>query len=101
MTDYDPTRFVRKFPDKCCAEVTRKHQSQPCDAVAVAVAESTEAYDPDWWPVCQRHLRGRQLVPLEQILDNFAVCTCWAPDYQDEHCPLHGRDAALKSDGAP
>lgn len=38
--------------------------------------------------------------PTDPQLDNFAVCTCWAPDYQDEHCTLHGRDAALKSDGA-
>ena len=69
MSDKDIARFVRKFPDRCCAEVTRKRQVKPCDAVAVAVAESTEAYDPDWWPVCQRHLRGRRLVPLERVIE--------------------------------
>lgn len=70
VTD-DDLRFIRKFPDKCCAEVSRRGRSEPCDGVAVAVAYSTEAYDPSWWPVCQRHARGRQLVPLPNILERL------------------------------
>lgn len=68
MSGDDLSRFVCKFPDKCCAEVTRRGQAQPCDLTAVAVAVSTEAYDPGWWPVCRKHLRGRELVPLEHVL---------------------------------
>jgi hypothetical protein len=61
-------RFVMKFPDLCCAEVTKSGQTQPCDLTAVAVATSTEAFDPGWWPVCRKHVRGRELVPLEEVL---------------------------------
>jgi hypothetical protein len=64
-------RFALKFPDKCCAEVTRRGNSEPCDATAVAVAASSEEYDPGWWPVCRKHLRGRELVPLEDVLAAF------------------------------
>jgi len=66
MTDL--ARFVLKFPDKCCAEVTRRGHSEPCDATAVAVAISSEAYEPGWWPICRKHLRGRDLVPLQDVL---------------------------------
>jgi len=69
----DNAHFVRRFPDKCCAEVNRRGESQPCDLTAVAVAKSTEAYDPDWWPVCRRHLRGRELVPLQDLVEAVRV----------------------------
>jgi hypothetical protein len=64
----DLAHFVLKFPDRCCAEVSRRGESQPCDKTAVAVAVSSEAYDPGWWPVCRKHLHGRELVPLEDVL---------------------------------
>lgn len=28
------------------------------------------------------------------------ACTCSAPDYQDEHCPLHGRQATSNWNGS-
>lgn len=68
MPDNPVTRFLLKFPDLCCAEVTRRGNVEPCDKPAIAVAVSTEAYDPSWWPVCRKHLRGRELVPLEDVV---------------------------------
>lgn len=67
-TTDDDLRFIRKFPDKCCAEVSRRGESQPCDQTAIAVAFSAEEYDPSWWPVCKRHVRGREIVPLQEVL---------------------------------
>lgn len=69
----DDVRFVRKFPDKCCAEVTRRGNSEPCDLIAVAVAVSTEGYDTSWWPVCRKHLRGRELVPLQDVVTRLTA----------------------------
>ena len=64
--------FIRKFPDKCCAEVTRKGESQPCDRTAVAAARNTEDDTEDayvqWWPVCAYHTRGHHMVPLAELL---------------------------------
>jgi hypothetical protein len=62
----DWMRFVRKFPDKCCAEVSRDGESQPCDKTAVAVAYGDE--DPRYWPVCKSHVRGREIVSLAELL---------------------------------
>lgn len=64
----DRFHFVRKFPDKCCAEVSRGGNAEPCDKPAVAVAVGTEAFDDTHWPVCRRHCRGRELVALEDVL---------------------------------
>lgn len=65
----DDLRFIRRFPDKCCAEVSRNGESQPCDKTAVAVAVgSDEESDLHWWPVCPHHSRGRQMVPLSHVV---------------------------------
>lgn len=66
----DHLRFVRKFPDKCCAQVTRKGEFQPCDKTAVAVV--TQPDDDRWWPVCIYHAYrqvSRRLVPLAELLE--------------------------------
>lgn len=60
----DRMTFLRRYPDKCCADVSRKGESQPCDKLAVAVALDTED---DWWPVCAYHARGR-MMPLAELL---------------------------------
>lgn len=61
MTDL---KFVRKYPDKCCAEVTRRGEPQPCDKVAVAAKRDIHGAP---WPVCAYHTRG-QMVPLAELL---------------------------------
>lgn len=73
MSVDDPTdedlRFITKFPDKCCAEVSRNGESQPCDKVAVAVALQADGYEDNcWWPVCPFHTRGRKMVPLADLI---------------------------------
>ena len=63
--------FVLKYPDQCCAEVSRKGESQPCDkpAYAVTVGAADDYDDPGrWWPVCIYHARGRTLVPLSELI---------------------------------
>jgi hypothetical protein len=67
MTD-DPLYFVRKFPSECCAEVSRKGESQSCDKTAFAVAEGDDDGVSRWWPVCVYHSRGRRMVPLADLL---------------------------------
>lgn len=64
-TDKD-IRFLRKYPDKCCAEVSRKGELQPCDKTAVAV--TVDAETGQWWPVCPHHTRGRQMISLADLL---------------------------------
>lgn len=65
----DDCRFIRRFPERCCAEVSRDGDSQPCDKTAVAVAVGDEdAGWEGWWPVCPHHSRGRQMVPLAILL---------------------------------
>ena len=59
-------RYIRHFADKCCAEVSRNGESQPCDKTAVAVA--IDAEDEHWWPVCGYHTRARRMVPLADLL---------------------------------
>lgn len=66
----DDLRFIRRFPDKCCAEVTRHGELQPCDGPATAVTVDTE--DGHWWPACQGHSRKRRLVPLADLLARLA-----------------------------
>lgn len=74
MSD-DDLRFVVKFPDKCCAEVSRNGQSQPCDKPAVAVAHGdTDGWrcgSDSWWPVCPHHTRGRRMVLLADLIDSL------------------------------
>lgn len=65
MLSDDDFRFIRRYPDKCCREVTRKGESQPCDKPAVAVAVSWE--DGSCWPVCKHHTCG-QILPLADLL---------------------------------
>lgn len=48
MTSED-VDYICKFPDKCCAEVTRRGELQPCDKTAVAVADGSNE-DDAWWP---------------------------------------------------
>ena len=62
------TNFLRRFPDKCCAEVSRKGESQPCDGRAVAVAVSADDGYDRWWPVCAHHSSGRRMVSLPELL---------------------------------
>lgn len=63
-------RFLLKFSGRCCAEVSRKGESQPCDKTAVAVTIDSE--DGHWWPVCPHHSRGRRMVPLTDLLKAIA-----------------------------
>ena len=63
----DKLRFIRHFPDTCCAEVTHDGMVQPCDKTAVAVAAGDEE-DGTWWPVCGYHTRGRKMVPLSELI---------------------------------
>jgi len=63
----DDLRFIKRFPDKCCAEVSRGGEAQPCDKTAVAVTYG-EAETDSWWPVCPFHTRGRRMVPLADLL---------------------------------
>lgn len=70
------TDFAFKYPDKCCAEVSRKGESEPCDKTAYAMvlgyADEYESGAPDhWWPVCIHHARGRQLVPLSRLMERL------------------------------
>lgn len=58
--------FWRQFPDKCCAEVIRAGELQPCDKTAIAVTVDSE--DGHWWPVCPHHSRARQMVPLADLI---------------------------------
>lgn len=63
-------RFVQRFPEECCAEVTRKGEAQPCGktAVAVAVGADEDSDHAMWWPVCAYHTRKTKLVPLTELL---------------------------------
>lgn len=63
-------RFVRRFPERCCVEVSRAGESVPCDKTAVAV--TADAEHQNWWPVCPYHTRGRQMVPLADLLKHLA-----------------------------
>jgi hypothetical protein len=63
----DKLDFILKFPDKCCAEVSRKGESQPCDKMAVAVTIDVE--DGHWWPVCPHHSRGRPMMSLAELIE--------------------------------
>lgn len=68
----DNLGFLCKFPDKCCAEVTRNGEAQPCDKTAVAVADGSAEYgDGAWWPVCAHHSRGRAMVPLADLIQRL------------------------------
>ena len=62
----DDLEYIRKFADKCCAEVSRGGESQPCDKTAVAV--TIDAEDQHWWPVWPHHTRGRRIVPLAELI---------------------------------
>ena len=66
MTD-DDLRYLRRFSDRCCAEVIRNGETQPCDKPAVAVADG-DAESDAWWPVCPHHTRGRKMVPLPDLI---------------------------------
>jgi hypothetical protein len=56
--------YAKLFPDQCCAEVSRAGECQPCNKMAVAVADD----DDRPWPVCAHHARGRKMIPLADIL---------------------------------
>jgi hypothetical protein len=62
----DNLRFVRHFPDTCCAEIRRRGDVQPCEKTAVAVAAGDDE-DGTWWPVCAYHTHGRKMVPLAEV----------------------------------
>lgn len=67
----DKLWFIRKYPDQCCAAVTRNGELEPCDKVAVAVcgydACDDGEDDPHWWPVCAYHTRKGRMVPLTEL----------------------------------
>ncbi|BCP36426.1 hypothetical protein MINTMi198_17960 [Mycobacterium intracellulare M.i.198] len=67
----DVLMFIRKFPEKCCAEVSRKGECQPCDKTAVGAAEGDDDGEVRWWPVCAYHSRGRSMVPLADLVASF------------------------------
>jgi len=72
MLSDDDFRFIRRFPHKCCTEVSRRGEVQPCDKEAVAVAV-------DWgcgscWPVCKHHTRG-SVLSLADLLKGFDYVT--------------------------
>lgn len=86
QTAEDNLRFLLRFPDRCAAEVTRVGESQPCDKVAVAVAEGDTdgwrcGFDA-WWPVCPHHSRGRKMVPLAVVF-SVLKSAVYADGYQD------------------
>lgn len=56
---------IRRFPDWCAEEVTRKGELQPCDRTAVAVRIDPEGVG--FYPVCVRHARG-DMVPLRVVM---------------------------------
>jgi hypothetical protein len=63
--DYD-LRFVRRFPDTCTEDVTRKGESQPCDKPAVAARLDPEEGTP--YPVCAYHASA-DMVPLRVLIE--------------------------------
>lgn len=67
----DVLHFVRKFPENCCAEVSRRGEAQPCDKTAIAVADGDDDGEHCWWPVCAHHLRGRRMVPLADLVSRL------------------------------
>lgn len=72
------TDFAFKYPDRCCAETTRKGESQPCDKTAYAMAlgysdEVGEGEPDHWWPVCIHHARGRRLVTLSRMIERLGL----------------------------
>ena len=74
----DDVRFIRKFPDKCCAEVSRGGEAQPCDKTAVAVADGSAEYGGGaWWPVCAFHARGRSMVSLAELVRALSRRGTW------------------------
>ena len=64
--------YIRKYPDRCCAAVTRNGELEPCDKVAVAVCavdtRDDGEDDPHWWPACVYHTRKGRMVPLAELL---------------------------------
>lgn len=68
MSADNPWYFVDKYPNECCAETSRKGESQPCEKPAYAVAIDTEVHR--FWPVCIHHARGAALVGLTEILEH-------------------------------
>ena len=46
LADNDLLYFVRKFPNECCAEVSRKGELQPCGKTAFAVADGVMMVSP-------------------------------------------------------
>lgn len=70
--------YIRKFGDKCHAEVSRKGECQACDKTAVAVVIDSE--DGHWWPVCAYHTRSRKLVPLADLLRELSANVLGEPD---------------------
>lgn len=64
MIDLD---YVRKFPDKCDQEVTRRGESQPCELPAIAAG----VWDHQAYAVCLTHAKRagvRGLVPLADLI---------------------------------
>ena len=59
--------YARTFPDKCCEEVTRRGEVQPCEKTAVAVREDEEGSP---YPVCAYHARG-PMVPLAALWRHY------------------------------
>jgi hypothetical protein len=58
-------KYALSFPSRCCEEVTRASECQPCDKPAVAVRRDPAGGDS--YPVCAYHARG-EMVPLPVVL---------------------------------
>lgn len=58
-----------KWPETCCAIVTKQWEEGACGKPAVAVAiYNGEEFDPHEYPVCRHHARGRPMLPLADII---------------------------------
>lgn len=57
--------YIRRFPEKCHAEVSRQGEAQACDKTAVAVAIDEDEH---WYPVCPHHSRARRMVALVDLI---------------------------------
>jgi len=61
---------VREHITECLGEIVHDYDVATCPQPPVAVA-----VDPDglWVPVCARHVRGRPVVPLQEVLDTLSA----------------------------
>ena len=70
VSDHVPsTDFWRKFPERCCATVTREGEMEACEKTAIAVAiYDGDEYEWHAYPVCRHHGRGRPMMTLTDLI---------------------------------